>query len=469
MYNKIHSIINAKALGCLLAVAVYLGIVFIPFSSGLSLEGKKALGLMMAAIVIWASDALPLAMACTLFLFLQAVTGASTLPVALKNFAIPPLFFCFAMFCVVIAFQNSGLTQRIVLWTSLKSRGNPKRFLFLLMMVSAGISCVIADVPTVAMMSPIALFLVQSNGCVKGESAFGKAVMLGLALACLIGGVGTPAGSGINILTIGMLEQTSNVHISFFQWSAIGLPMVAILTPIAWWAVVKVYPPEIDRLVGMETIKDDYGKLGPLTGKEKKFLTFFGINLFLWCTSNLHGLPLPTASVLGCVLFALPGISLISWENDRNKIGWDILFLVGAANSLGINLWETGVATWIADTFLSGIGGFPLAFVIAFVSLFTILIHLVIPVNTPMVGVILPPVVAIAAAMGINPAILAIPVGFSVSAAVLLPLDAVSLITYQAGYYRMYEMFKPGVIISIAWVLIITLLMYVIAAPLGLM
>ena len=76
---------------------------------------------------------------------------------------------------------------------------------------------------------------------------------------------------------------------------------------------------------------------------------------------------------------------------------------------------------------------------------------------------------AIAAAMGINPALLALPLGFSVSAAVLLPLDSVSLGTYQAGYYKMTDMFKPGLIISVAWVVITVAVMYLIARPLGLM
>lgn len=169
------------------------------------------------------------------------------------------------------------------------------------------------------------------------------------------------------------------------------------------------------------------------------------------------------------MLFALPGVSLIQWERDKNEIGWDILFLVGAANSLGVSLWHTGAATWIANTFFADLTTLPLAALIAAVSLFTIFIHLVIPVNTPIVSVILPPVAAIAAGMGINPALLALPLGFSVSAAVLLPLDSVSLVTYQAGYYRMSDMFKPGLIISVVWVIVTVLAMYLIASPLGLM
>lgn len=115
------------------------------------------------------------------------------------------------------------------------------------------------------------------------------------------------------------------------------------------------------------------------------------------------------------------------------------------------------------------IRGMPLVAIIALVSLFTIAIHLIIPVNTPIVGVILPPVVAVAAVLSINPAVLALLIGFSVSAAVLLPLDAASLVTFQAGYYRMTDMFKPGLIISAGWAIITVALMYLIATPLGFM
>ena len=198
----------------------------------------------------------------------------------------------------------------------------------------------------------------------------------------------------------------------------------------------------------MEQLCEDYECLGPLGRKEKIYIALLAFNLLLWCTTGIHGLPLATAAVLGSMLFALPGVSLISWEQDNHKIGWDILFLVGSANSLGVALWQNGAATWIADTFLSGMSSLPLVAVIA---------------------VILPPVAAIAAAMGINPALLALPLGFSVSAAVLLPLDSVSLVTYQAGYYKMTDMFKPGLIISVAWVVITVAVMYLIARPLGLM
>ena len=71
--------------------------------------------------------------------------------------------------------------------------------------------------------------------------------------------------------------------------------------------------------------------------------------------------------------------------------------------------------------------------------------------------------------MNTNAALLAIPMGFSVSAALLLPLDPVSLVSYNSGYYKMGDMFKPGIFISIAWIAVVPVIMLAIARPLGLM
>lgn len=449
--------------------ALYGAVVMLPCPAGLTPAGKTSIALMLAAVLAWVFEVLPIAVAALLFTVLPVVAGIIPLPKVMGHFATPTIFFVFAMFCISLAFQNSGLNRRVVLWTSLRSGGSPKKLLFLLMMVSALLSSILADIPVTAMMLPVALLLLEKNGCQKGDSRFGKAVMLGLPIACLIGGVGTPAGSSMNMLTIGMLQDTASVGLSFFDWTAIGLPMVLIITPLAWWAVVRAFPPELSHLEGMDEVRRDYAELGPLTRREKVFFALLACNFLLWCTDRLHGLPLPVAAVLGGALFVLPGVDLLDWERDKNRIGWDVLMLIGASNALGMIIWEQGAASWIADTCLGGVAGLPLAGVIIAISVFTVVAHLLIPVNTAIVAVLLPALTALAGTMGINPAVLAVPMGFSVSAAFLLPLDAVPLVTYPSGYYRMFDMFKPGRVISVIWVLVMTAVLYVVAMPLGLL
>ena len=168
-------------------------------------------------------------------------------------------------------------------------------------------------------------------------------------------------------------------------------------------------------------------------------------------------------------LFCLPGVGLIDWETDNKRIGWDIIMLVGAANALGMIIWESGGALWIANSCLGGIAGLPLPIIIAGISLFTVVIHLLIPIAPALIAVLLPAVVALADNMGVSPALLALPMGFSAPASLLLPIETITLVTYPAGYYRMFDMFRPGALIALCWVAVMTALMLLIGRPLGLL
>lgn len=448
-------------------ICLYFILTMLPTPEGLSPEGQKAIALMLCAVITWSMKLLPIAVSSILFTCLTVVVGLVPFKKSLSLFATPPIFFVFAMFCNAIAFQNSGLNKRIVLWTSIKSKGNPRKLILYLMMATALISSFLADIPAIAMMYPVGLLLLQENGCEPGKSNLGRVLMLGLPLASLIGGAGTPAGSSMNVLTLSLLQSTSNIHISFFEWSMMGMPIVLLLTPVTCYILLKFYPPEIDTLVGIEKVHEQYESLGVLSKKEYMYLIILIINMVLWMTDSIHRIPLPVIAVLGISLFFIPGIDLVSWSKDNQKIGWDILMLVGASSALGMIIWEKGGAMWIANTCLSSIADFPVSLIIASICLFTIVIHLLIPENTAIVAVLLPTLTTFATMHGINPGLLTIPMGLSVSANLLLPLGPVPLITFPAGYYKMYDLFLPGSVISIAWILLVTIIMLFIAIPTG--
>lgn len=459
-----------KKLLYLIGIVLFFGILWLsPVPEGLTKEGYYSILIMMATVVIWVTEVLPIAFAGVFFTVLPAVLHITPLPKMMANFATPVIFFVFSMFIMSVAFNNSGFSRRIVLLASLKSKGNPSKLLLYLMLASGFLSCIFADIPVMAVMVPIAAAILHNNNCEKGKSPFGQAMMIGLAFACLIGGVGTPAGSAMNILTMGMLKDMVHVDITFLEWACLGIPLVCILVPLSWFVIVKVYKPEMRFLVGMEKAEEEYRALGALSGNEKKFLLILTVNVIVWMTDSVHHLPLPVACVLGATLFLLPGIDLFDWSKDNSKIGWEVLVVIGAANALGMLLWEQGAASWIASTCLSGVTGAPLWLLIAVIAAFTVAVHLLIPVNTAIVAVLLPALVALSETMGVNAAILAIPMGFSVSAALLLPLDAVSLVSYNSGYYQMKDMFKPGIFVSIVWIIVVPVLMLTIGELLNLL
>lgn len=461
---------TAKNIAILLGIcAIYALLVTLPTPDGLTVKSQKAIALMICAVLAWCTEIVPLGIASVFFTVGCVFTGIMPLPKVMGNFADASIFFVFAMFCNAIAFQNSGLCQRVVLWTSVRSNGSPAKLTFYLMAVTGLISMVLADIPAISMMFPIGVMLLQENDCQPGKSNLGRALMLGLPLAALIGGVGTPAGSSMNVMTVQLLDSVAHVRVSFFQWTMIGIPMVVILIPITWWVLKKFFPYEIDQLKGMEKVREEYARLGPLGTSEKAYLIIFLINLALWSTDGWHRIPLPVVAVIGATLFFLPGVELIKWKQDRNRVGWDILLLIGASTAIGKVIWQEGGSAWIANLCLGNITALPTAGIIAAICVFVVAIHLLIPVNTAIVAVLLPTLVTFAQMKGINPALLAIPMGFSVSASLLLPLGPVPLVTFPAGYYKMGDLFVPGLILTLAWVIVMTACMLFIASPLGLM
>lgn len=105
--------------------------------------------------------------------------------------------------------------------------------------------------------------------------------------------------------------------------------------------------------------------------------TVVGIFLFtvlMWMTiSDRIGLGI--TALIGVLLFFVAGV--VRWEDLNNNVNWGIILIYGGAISLGIAMKQTGVAEWIALSFLKwmeplGIHqGLPL---LAAISLMTLLL-----------------------------------------------------------------------------------------------
>ncbi|MCR1899804.1 DASS family sodium-coupled anion symporter [Irregularibacter muris] len=464
--EKPQNMKNKKRIIWLLGVIViYFIISNLPLLDGLTSEGLKSIALMVSAVILWVTEALPIAVASLVLVFIQHVIGISPMGVAVQNFANPTLLFVVSSFFLAGALGSSGLSNRISMKLTIMSKGDPKRVAFYLMGATATLSAVISDVPAVAAFFPIGLALLEKNNCKTGSSNFAKLLMIGIPFASLIGGVATPAGSSLNVMTLGLLESTANISISFGEWALVGIPVVIVGIPLTYKILTIVFKPELETLTDLDGIRSDYENLGAINVKEKKFIGILIVLLITWFTESIHGIPLPATATIGGALFFLPGIDLLTWDYIKNKIGWDTILLIGAATSLGTTLWQSGAATWIAESALSGIQGAPMLIVLLFIIVFTILIHLLVPVNPAIVSIMVPTLVAFSQSIGMNPAFLAIPMGFTVSAAFLLPLDPVPLITYASRQYKMGDYFKAGVPVCVLWTIIMTVAMFLLARP----
>jgi solute carrier family 13 (sodium-dependent dicarboxylate transporter), member 2/3/5 len=164
----------------------------------------------------------------------------------------------------------------------------------------------------------------------------------------------------------------------------------------------------------------------------------------------------------------MPGIRLFTWKEAEESTGWEALMMIGAVTSLGALSSSSGLAKWLVGAALGGLQEWSVLGILALISGFTVIIHLMLPVNPVIPAVMIPPIMLLAAAAGRNPALYALPVVFTASCAFLLPLDSVPLVTYSKGYYRIFDMFRPGLVLSIVWVIVIVALLMTIGPLIGL-
>jgi sodium-dependent dicarboxylate transporter 2/3/5 len=381
----------------------------------------------------------------------------------------PVFFFVLAMFFLAGALTASGIDRRFALWLLSRAGGAPRRVLFALMAGTAAVSTVMSDVPACAIFMAVALGVFNRAGIAPGSS-FGRAVMMGIPIASLIGGVATPAGSSINILGLYLIEQHGGVRVSFLSWMAIGVPMVLVLVPVAWWALLHACPPEMAAVVDPAQVARERAGRGPLSPAEKKVLALFGVLIVLWVASTwVKALDVALVALIGSLVVFLPGMRVLRWNEAQKGVGWDALLVIGGVTSLGAASVKTGLAKWLVDAALGGMAGWAAPWVVAAVSAFTVLVHLALPIAPVINAVVIPPIVLLAAAAHHHPALYALPVAFTASCAFLLPLDAVPLVTYGQGYYRMFDMLRPGAIVSLVWVVWITVLMVGLGPALGLL
>jgi sodium-dependent dicarboxylate transporter 2/3/5 len=208
--------------------------------------------------------------------------------------------------------------------------------------------------------------------------------------------------------------------------------------------------------------------LGPISRPEWKILVIMGTMVTLWILSTWYpAIDIYLVALAGACMMFFPGINLFTWKEVQNNTGWDVLLMSGGVTSLGIASSRSGFAKWVVDSSLTGLHDLDLVWILAVIGVFTVIVHVMLPASPAIIAVIVPPMILLARDSGVNPAIYGLPVIFTTSCAFLLPLDPVALITYSKGYYRIFDMFVPGLIISVFWVIVMTALLMTLGSVVG--
>ena len=265
----------------LFAVLVAVAVQFLDFS--LSSQAKTVAGITVFAAILWFTDAVPLFATSLAIPVLLALFAGFTPAKAFAPFFDPLIVLLLGGAVLARALVRYELDVVIVRFFLGLTGVKPKRFLLGLMLATAFVSMWISNTATALMMMPIGVAALAVTSLQPGKSSFGKAVVLGVAFAATIGGLGTLVGTPPNLIAANALEKFG-VFVGFFEWSLKAAPVMIALLLAAWLVLCRMYAPEVER-IHVEKIKKK-----PLSLRQKTVLAVFAFTVVLWVTESVHGI-----------------------------------------------------------------------------------------------------------------------------------------------------------------------------------
>jgi sodium-dependent dicarboxylate transporter 2/3/5 len=381
-------------------------------------------------------------------------------------------------FLLAVTMERWGLHKRIALRIMAWVGTSPNRLVLGFMLATAFISMWISNTATAAMMLPIALavgemFRPQDH---EGPYDFGIALMLGVAFASSIGGIATLIGTPPNAVLAGAVSEMFHRQIGFLQWMAVGVPVAAVMLPLAWIVLTRfLHPPEKLSGDAAAIIAGERAKLGAPSVGEKLTGLVFALTAAAWVLRSpktfgsvtIPGIQTWAPSVsdstiaiaAAMVLFLLPvnlerGEFVLDWKTAK-RIPWGVLVLFGGGLSLARAMDRSGLAEWIGGA-VAGLGTIPTVLIIAFVvALFALLTEFT--SNTATATMAMPIMAGAAMGLGVEPVMLMTSAALATSMAYMLPVATPpNAIVFSSGYLTVSQMFKAGIVLDILAVGVIT-------------
>ena len=95
------------------------------------------------------------------------------------------------------------------------------------MFIAAFLSMWVTNTATTIMLLPVALAVLENT-----QRRLAVPLLLGIAYAASIGGIGTPIGTPPNLIFMQVFEETTGSALSFTDWMSLGLPLGLIDRPL---------------------------------------------------------------------------------------------------------------------------------------------------------------------------------------------------------------------------------------------
>jgi solute carrier family 13 (sodium-dependent dicarboxylate transporter), member 2/3/5 len=425
---------------------------------GLATPAAITLAVTALCAIWWITEALPIPATSVVPFAVFPLTGVLDHSDVAAAYGHTLILLLLGGFVLSRTVERSGAHRRLALAMVrlVGGRGGP-RLILGFMLATAVMSMWISNTASVLVMLPVALAAIGSSP----DPATRRGMLLGLAYAGSIGGLGTPIGTPPNLIFLGVYREVTGVDIGFSDWMTLGVPLVLLLLPLAWWVVSR----------GV-TDRDSVSlpEVGAMEVGERRVLMVFALAALAWMTRTAPGggwqalIGTTTAgdstvaltAMLAC--FLIPdgrGSRLIDWE-AAETIPWGLLILFGGGIAIAKAFDASGLSVVLGDQ-LAILRTLPtLAMILGICLAVTFLTEGT--SNTATTTLLMPLLAAAAIAADMDPLMLMLPAALSASCAFMLPVaTAPNAVVFATGDLHVSEMARHGLLLNLAAALVIAL------------
>jgi sodium-dependent dicarboxylate transporter 2/3/5 len=408
----------------------------------------------------WVTGPIPIPVTALVPLVVFPLLSVAPIREAAAPYADPVIFLFMGGFILGIAMQRWNLHARIGLGVLARVGTSPKRLLAGMLISTAFVSMWVSNTSSAIMMLPVAmsiLSLYDEHGKTDERSRknLGVVLILAVAYASSIGGLGTLIGTPTNALLRGYMEREHGVELGFAQWMALGVPLVIVLLVSCWFVLTRLYPVAADAGAdAKDVVGDQLRGLGPVSAAEKRVAAVFLVTALAWITrpALADWLPQVDDTVIAVAaavsLFFIPsgmaeGGRLLAWD-DVKSLPWGVLLLFGGGLSLAAAIGSSGLDDWVGMS-LGGLENWPVFFVVATASLAMIFLT-ELTSNTASAAAFLPLGGAVALGLGFDPLLITIPLTLAASCGFMMPVGTPpNAIAYASGRITVGQMVRAGI------------------------
>jgi len=423
----------------------------------------------MLCVIWWVFEPVPIPVTSLLPLSIFQISGVLTNNEIGQSYGSPLILLLLGGFILSKSMERSGAHLRLALFmVNLFGNTSSKQLVLGFMVTAATLSMWISNTATTLMLLPVALAVADQ----AKDKQLAIPLMLSVAFAASIGGIGTPIGTPPNLVFMQVYQQQFGKNIGFTEWMSWGIPIVACMIPVTWlWLTRKL------------TYKGGFEMpdVGNWSTTEKRVMTVFALTATAWVTrkepfggwSNWFDLPMANDASVALIAVVLMFIIPAGHENEENKterlldwntaktIPWGILLLFGGGITLAKAFGVSGLSATIAGH-LSDLSTLPIL-----IMIFTICLGVTFLTettsNTASTVLLMPVLAATAMGSHIDPRLLMIPAAISASCAFMMPVaTAPNSIVYASGFFTTRKMASEGFVLNISGAFIITTLCYLI-------